>query len=89
MRLIEMKLQGILVSALLLSACSTSEETAGTVYEGREGFVTIIGPKEFGKPAAPTKRMVEQANEVCPNALYRSARPSVTDFDTYEYLFKC
>jgi hypothetical protein len=84
-----MKLSAPAAAILLLAACASSDDTPGTIYEGREGFVTIIGPKTFGKPAAPSKRMIEQANEICPNALYRSARPSTTDFDTYEYLFKC
>jgi len=84
-----MKIWVTLAPVLLLTACATSEDTPGTVYEGRDGYVTIVAPKPFGQPAVPSKRMIEQANEICPNALYRSARPSTTDFNTYEYLFKC
>jgi hypothetical protein len=83
-----MKLFPALFIIVLLSACTASDKP-GSVSPVVNGFVTIIGPKEFGKPAAPTKRMIEQAIEACPGAVYRSARPSTADYNTYEYLFRC
>jgi hypothetical protein len=73
----------------LMSACSVSEETPGSVSGVVNGFVTVSGPKAVGEPATPTARMIAQAQEVCPGALYRSARPSTTDYGIYDYLFKC
>lgn len=84
-----MKPMPFLIAAVFLAGCGTSQSTPGTVSPVSQGFVTIVGPKIVGQSAAPTKRMVEQANEVCPGALYRQARPSTTDFGLYDYLFKC
>ena len=74
---------------VLFSACSAYEDTPGVVYKVDEGSVRILDSKNFGNPAEPTKRMIEQASEACPGASYLSARPSTADHNTYEYVFRC
>lgn len=84
-----MKSAAIVLTALFLVGCGATQDTSGFVAPVSQGFLTIVGPKQFGQPAAPNRRMIEQANEVCPGAIYRQARPSTTDFGLYDYLFKC
>ncbi len=74
----------------LLAACATvSDDTPGVVTSAGAGEVMIVGPKKHGKVAKPTQRMVEQAQEVCPSAIFHSAQPSLSGGDRFEYLFKC
>ncbi len=78
-----------LLLSLLLACAPVSEDTPGTIYKVGGGQVTILADKKHGQTATPTKRMIEQAQEVCPSATYHSALPSVTDFNMYEYVFHC
>lgn len=74
----------------MMAACSSFDETPGEVQGVDDrGRLKITGPKEFGKDAAPSARMIEQAKEVCPFAVLISARPSTFDYDIYEYVFRC
>ncbi|WP_234999494.1 hypothetical protein [Roseovarius albus] len=66
-----------------------TEDTPGQIYRVKSGSVTILGAKNHGAEAKPTRRMIEQAQEACPGASYRSAVPSVEDFNMYEYTFSC
>lgn len=81
----------IVVSGLsLLAACTpVSENTPGEVFLRGDEEVIIVGPKEHGRPASPTKRMIEQAKEVCSGAYFINARPSMSKPSSFDYLFKC
>lgn len=75
---------------LTVAACSrVTENTPGRIYQVSNTEVKMLGPKAHGRQAIPTKRMIEQAQEVCPTAIFHSALPSMAGADQWEYLFKC
>jgi hypothetical protein len=85
-----MKHFGTAVLIGLLGACSSYQDTPGAVSQVDDrGRLTVSATKPFGRQPEPTARMIAQAREVCPNAVYISARPSTADFNTFEYLFRC
>lgn len=85
-----MKKLALLLIPFYLQGCgSVTEDTPGQIYKVSSGSVIIIGEKNHGAEIKPTKRMIEQAQEACPGASYRSAVPSLEDFNLYEYTFVC
>ena len=82
----------LFASLLILSvvACSrVTDDTPGQIFQVSNTEVKMVGPKAHGRQAIPTKRMVAQAQEVCPSASFHSALPSMSVSDQWEYLFKC
>ncbi|MEM8631825.1 MAG: hypothetical protein AAGF74_11345 [Pseudomonadota bacterium] len=76
--------------ALLAVACTpVTENTGGDVARTGDGNIIVIGPKEHGRAAEPTRRMVEQARAACPGATFHSARPSMGGSDDFDFLFIC
>ena len=91
--------RALLISAGLLAACTASipvpEDTPGVVHQFDGNTVTIRGAFEPDRlateTAKPTQKMIEQAQEVCPNARFVGAAPSeVTAFyASFLFQFKC
>lgn len=80
----------IALLCLPLAACVVSEDTPGYVTEVGSRSVTIQGTfSTDGSIARPTSAMVAQAKEICPGARYMSAKPTVGNLDTFDYLFLC
>jgi len=85
-----MKFSHILLVLPLLASCTpVSDKTPGTVISAGGGEVLILARKKHGEIAAPTQRMIEQAEEICPGAIFQSAQPSLHDNSMFEYRFKC
>lgn len=80
----------VVFGVLYLAACTPiNDNTPGQVFLKGDDEVIVLGPAEHGRRAAPTKKMIEQAEEACVGARYINARPSFSDPSSFEYLFKC
>lgn len=85
-----MRSMSVVMGVCLLAACApVNENTPGKVFLRGDDEVVVVGPKEHGREAYPTKRMIEQAEEACPNARFVNARPSLNEPSSFDYLFNC